>query len=131
MYSRSRPMNQYRCDFLVGIPMGPSLNHIQPRRCRRKPPRETAIAEIEHHDGARRGWPCWNRTFTALAKAHGRGPEHGGAAERSGKYVSRYGGGDVMVPHSLSYRDKQVLFDTTSTTGRASGSQRLLPEVLE
>ena len=39
--------------------------------------------------------------------------------------------GSLYVPHSLSYRDKQVLFDTTGTTVRAPGSQRLLPEVLE
>lgn len=39
--------------------------------------------------------------------------------------------GSLYVPHSLSYRDKQVLFDTTGTTVRAPGSQRPLPEVLE
>jgi TnpA family transposase len=38
--------------------------------------------------------------------------------------------GSLYVPHSLSYREKQVLFDTTGTTVRAPGSQRLLPEVL-
>jgi hypothetical protein len=31
----------------------------------------------------------------------------------------------------LSYREKQVLFDTQGTTVRAPGSQRPLPEVLE
>jgi Domain of unknown function (DUF4158)/Tn3 transposase DDE domain len=39
--------------------------------------------------------------------------------------------GSLYVPHSLSYRDKQILFDTTGTSVRAPGSQRLLPEVLE
>ncbi len=39
--------------------------------------------------------------------------------------------GSLYVPHSLSYRDKQVLFDTTGSTVRAPGSQRSLPEVLE
>src|SRR6202453_2912351 len=39
--------------------------------------------------------------------------------------------GSLYVPHSLSYRDKQILFDTTGTTVRAPGSQRLLPDVLE
>ena len=39
--------------------------------------------------------------------------------------------GSLYVPHSLSYREKQVLFDTTGTTVRAPGSQRVLPEVLE
>jgi TnpA family transposase len=39
--------------------------------------------------------------------------------------------GSLYVPHSLSYRDKQVLFDTTGTSVRAPGSQRRLPEVLE
>jgi hypothetical protein len=39
--------------------------------------------------------------------------------------------GSLYVPHSLSYREKQVLFDTTGTTVRAPGSQRLLPEVFE
>jgi TnpA family transposase len=39
--------------------------------------------------------------------------------------------GSLFVPHSLSYRDKQILFDATGTTVRAPGSQRLLPEVLE
>jgi len=39
--------------------------------------------------------------------------------------------GSLYVPHSLSYREKQVLFDTAGTTVRSPGSQRLLPEVLE
>jgi TnpA family transposase len=39
--------------------------------------------------------------------------------------------GSLYVPHSLSYRDKQMLFDTAGTTVRAPGSQRPLPEVLE
>ena len=39
--------------------------------------------------------------------------------------------GSLFVPHRLSYRDKQVLFDTTGTTVRAPGSQRPQPEVLE
>jgi hypothetical protein len=39
--------------------------------------------------------------------------------------------GSLYVPHSLSYRDKQILFDTAGTTVRAPGSQRPLPEVLE
>jgi len=39
--------------------------------------------------------------------------------------------GGLYVPHSLSYREKQVLFDTAGTTVRAPGSQRLLPEVFE
>ena len=39
--------------------------------------------------------------------------------------------GSLYVPHSLSYRDKRILFDTTGTTVRAPGSQRPLPEVLE
>ena len=39
--------------------------------------------------------------------------------------------GSLYVPHSLSYRDKRILFDTTGTTVRAPGSQQALPEVLE
>jgi TnpA family transposase len=39
--------------------------------------------------------------------------------------------GSLYVPHSLSYRDKQTLFDTKGTTVRAPGSGRALPEVLE
>ncbi|HEY6465828.1 MAG TPA: hypothetical protein VIY69_07545 [Candidatus Acidoferrales bacterium] len=39
--------------------------------------------------------------------------------------------GSLYVPHSLSYREKQVLFDTSGTTVRAPGSQRALPEVFE
>ena len=39
--------------------------------------------------------------------------------------------GSLYIPHSLSYRDKQILFDTTGTTVRAPGSQRPLPEMLD
>ena len=39
--------------------------------------------------------------------------------------------GSLYVPHSLSYRDKQVLFDTKGTTVRAPGSVRPLPELLD
>jgi TnpA family transposase len=39
--------------------------------------------------------------------------------------------GTLYVPHSLSYRDTQVLFDTSGSTVRAPGSQRALPELLE
>jgi TnpA family transposase len=39
--------------------------------------------------------------------------------------------GSLFVPHSLSYRDKEILFDTTGTTVRAPGCQRPLPELLD
>ena len=39
--------------------------------------------------------------------------------------------GSLFVPHSLSYRDKQILFDTTGTTVRAPGSSRSLLDLLE
>ena len=39
--------------------------------------------------------------------------------------------GSLFVPHSLSYRDKEILFDTTGTIVRAPGCQRPLPELLD
>ena len=38
--------------------------------------------------------------------------------------------GSLYVSHSLSYRAKKTLFDTTGTTVRAPGSQKPLPELL-